>query len=93
MNTPKFDDAAMIIEKFGGIRPMSSKTNIPVTTIQGWKKRGAIPKGRRDEILSFAVQNDIDLTGSLNLKDTPVKPSPKTQKRDAAANELSLIHI
>jgi len=84
-NNMDFDNAALIIEKFGGIRPMANKTNIPVTTIQGWKKRGAIPKGRRDEILAFATQNDIDLTGSLNLKDVPV--APKRAKVDSASNE------
>ena len=28
-------NAPQIIEKFGGIRPMSSKINVAVTTIQG----------------------------------------------------------
>ena len=90
MNKPEFDDAAAIIQKFGGIRPMSSKTNIPVTTIQGWKKRGTIPKTRRDEIMAFATQNDIDLTGSLDLKEdqqTPSMASLSAKKHDSAANE------
>ena len=86
MNQPRFDDAALIIEQFGGIRPMSNKTNIPVTTIQGWKKRGTIPKSRRDEVLAFATQNDIDLTGSLNLTDTPAQETIR-KKEGPAANE------
>jgi len=83
MSQPRFDDAALIIDKFGGIRPMSHKTNIPVTTIQGWKKRGVIPKARRDDILAFASQNDIDLTGSLNLKDVQTD-APATVKAKAS---------
>ena len=54
-------NAVEIIEKFGGIRPMSSKTDIAVTTIQGWKKRGVIPASRKKAILDAAVTHDIDL--------------------------------
>jgi len=55
-------NAEQIIERFGGIRPMASKINVAVTTIQGWKKRGVIPARRRDEILSAADKHDIDLS-------------------------------
>lgn len=55
-----------IVERFGGIRPMATKLNVPVTTVQGWKKRDAIPAIRRDEILSAAAHYDISLKGLLS---------------------------
>lgn len=69
-----------IVERFGGIRPMASKLNVPVTTVQGWKKRDAIPAIRRDEILNAAAHYDIDLKGVLsdsvaNQNDQGRKPS------------------
>lgn len=60
------DNASEIIERFGGIRPMAGKIDVPVTTIQGWKKRDVIPANRRDEILSAARQNDIDLSDLID---------------------------
>lgn len=54
-------NASEIIERFGGIRPMSSKTGIPVTTIQGWKQRNAIPVNRRNELIDAANQHGIML--------------------------------
>ncbi len=55
--------AEQIIEKFGGIRPMAGKMLVPVTTVQGWKKRGVIPANRREDVLRAAELNNIDLTG------------------------------
>lgn len=57
-----FEDAEEVIERFGGIRPMSQKTDVPVTTIQGWKKRNTIPLNRHQEILEAAETNNIDLS-------------------------------
>lgn len=54
-----------IVERFGGIRPMATKLNVPVTTVQGWKKRDAIPAMRRDEILNAAAAYDVDLKGLI----------------------------
>ncbi len=59
-------NAETIIERFGGIRPMATKTNIPVTTIQGWKKRNAIPAARRTEILKAAQDHNIDIADILS---------------------------
>ena len=53
--------ASEIIDRFGGIRPMASKTGIPVTTIQGWKQRDAIPATRREELIAAANQHGIML--------------------------------
>jgi len=56
------ENAAEIIEKFGGIRPMSSKINVAVTTIQGWKKRGVIPAARKSAIIEAAEEHNIDIS-------------------------------
>jgi len=67
-------NAAAIIEKFGGIRPMAAKTGVPVTTVQGWKKRNVIPSNRRDDIARAAASHDIQL-GAL-LGNPPVNQNP-----------------
>ncbi len=64
--------AEKIIERFGGIRPMATKMNVPVTTVQGWKKRNVIPANRRAEVLAAARTHNIDLSG-LNGDDAPVQ--------------------
>ena len=62
MSEPEsLENAREIIERFGGIRPMSTKTDIPVTTIQGWKKRDTIPGSRVDTVLAAASENNINL--------------------------------
>src|SRR5918995_1216106 len=53
--------AERIIEKFGGIRPMAHKLNMPVTTGQGWKKRGAIPSNRHPDLLAAASRHNVTL--------------------------------
>ncbi len=55
------NNAVDVIEKFGGIRPMATKLGIAATTVQGWKKRGVIPKSRVAEIIKVAEQNNIYL--------------------------------
>jgi hypothetical protein len=57
--------AGVIIDRFGGIRPMSAKTGIPVTTIQGWKKRDAIPLARVREIKNAALLHGVDVESLL----------------------------
>ncbi|QJE73212.1 hypothetical protein HHL28_09030 [Aerophototrophica crusticola] len=51
-----------MIERFGGIRPMAAKLGIPVTTVQGWKKRGHIPENRRADILDAAARHTVALS-------------------------------
>lgn len=55
-------NAEEVIERFGGIRPMASKMDVPVTTVQGWKKRNVIPGNRRDQVMEAAASNNIDLS-------------------------------
>lgn len=51
--------ALPVIQRFGGIRPMAQKLGVPVSTVQGWKERGAIPANRREEVLAAAARHDI----------------------------------
>lgn len=62
-------NASVIIERFGGIRPMAAKVGAPVTTVQGWKKRDVIPGSRREDVLKAANENSIDLSDLM--KDAP----------------------
>lgn len=50
-----------IVDRFGGIRPMAAKLDAPVTTVQGWKKRGIIPQTRHADILGAAARTGIAL--------------------------------
>lgn len=74
------ENAADIIEKFGGIRPMSSKINVAVTTVQGWKKRGVIPAARRALVIKSAIEHDIDLSdlveGAPSIEKKAEEPAP-----------------
>lgn len=60
------EPAEAVIERFGGIRPMASKMSVPVTTVQGWKKRNVIPGNRRDDVVRAAARNNIDLRDILD---------------------------
>ncbi len=65
MSDPVPNDAARIIEAFGGIRPMAKKLGLAVTTVQGWKERNAIPIRRLDEIRAAAAREGIDLAAAV----------------------------
>ncbi|MDR3518902.1 MAG: mitofilin family membrane protein [Azospirillaceae bacterium] len=83
--------AERIIERFGGIRPMATKLGVPVTTVQGWKKRGAIPANRHGELLRAANRHHITLTqqeldAALPVEDklAPEVGAPAAVSDDAA---------
>ena len=72
-----------IIDAFGGIRPMAAKLDMPVTTVQGWKKRGAIPAARHPDIVAAAARETIAIDpeeleqtdpGGLNSRLEPRAP-------------------
>lgn len=72
------DNAEEVIERFGGIRPMATKMDVPVTTVQGWKKRNVIPGNRRGDVMNAAARNNIDVSDLLgaapaNGNDRPVE--------------------
>ena len=54
----------LLIQRFGGIRPMANKLEVPFTTVQGWKKRGAIPAARVDALRAAARRHGIKLEDS-----------------------------
>lgn len=64
------DNAVLVIKRFGGIRPMATKMDIPVTTVQGWKKRNTIPANRRDDVLVAAAKHGVDLDGLIRQDDS-----------------------
>ncbi|NYZ14666.1 hypothetical protein HL658_19125 [Azospirillum sp. RWY-5-1] len=74
--TPGGTAVERIIERFGGIRPMAHKLDIPVTTVQGWKKRGAIPLNRHPDLRSAAVRHGIALDESELDAATPSEERP-----------------
>lgn len=57
--------AEAVIAAFGGIRPMAHKLGVPVTTVQGWKKRGSIPENRHAEIKAAAGKEGVALDDAL----------------------------
>jgi len=72
-----------IVEAFGGIRPMAAKLDTPVTTVQGWKKRGVIPAARHDDILVAATRETIAVDPEELEQTDPggaaSKPEPRQQ--------------
>jgi len=75
-----------IIERFGGIRPMAGKLDMPVTTVQGWKKRGIIPQSRHADILSVAVREAIAVTAAeLAEADPGTARSPEARTADGGS--------
>ncbi len=53
--------AVSVIGRFGGIRPMAQKLGIAVSTVQGWRERGVIPKARHGQIRAAAAAGGIAL--------------------------------
>ncbi len=80
-------DAEKVIERFGGIRPMASKMAVPVTTVQGWKKRNVIPGTRLDDLLKAAKSHDVEIEDLVqraeiaNENEKKEPKSPQTQTR------------
>jgi hypothetical protein len=72
-------DAIRIIELFGGIRPMATKIDVAVTTVQGWKNRGAIPESRRAAIEAAAIEHGVDLMGNAPDETSAVADAGKPQ--------------
>lgn len=82
---PAWSEAERIIAAFGGIRPMAKTLGIAVTTVQGWKERGAIPLKRMGEIRDAAQRAGIDL-------DAHVAPDafPQAERAETAARAEEL---
>lgn len=76
--------ADLIIERFGGIRPMASKMNIPVTTVQGWKKRNAIPVARLEDVKRAAADNALDISDILEQRFISTSPESEALSENIA---------
>ena len=83
-------DTEAIIKAFGGIRPMASKLDVPVSTVQGWKQRGAFPKSRESDILNASKKLGIDLR---SVERSPEKPDEliKDQSNESGGKKSSYI--
>ena len=68
-STPQFPGAAAAIAAFGGIRPMAARLDVPVSTVQGWKQRDAIPENRVAQIRAAAAADGIDLSAAAAAGD------------------------
>lgn len=62
---PALHPAQAVIQVFGGIRPMAHKLGIAVSTVQGWKERGTIPRSRHGEIQAAAASAGLALDPAL----------------------------
>ena len=62
-HTDGLKNVETLINRFGGMRPMARKIDVPVSTIQGWKKRDFIPADRVGEVLKAARTNHVSLEG------------------------------
>ncbi|NYZ15329.1 hypothetical protein HL658_22555 [Azospirillum sp. RWY-5-1] len=91
-----------LIERFGGIRPMAEKVGVPVSTVQGWKKRAAIPGARQAELRAAAEKHGIafadgELDGVFRMEEpavaeaaaaaTAAEPAPESAPEPAPAVE------
>lgn len=50
-----------VVAAFGGIRPMAHKLDVPVSTVQGWKQRNAIPENRIGDVVAAATAHNVDV--------------------------------
>ena len=83
-----------IVERFGGIRPMAHKLDTPVTTVQGWKKRGAIPLARHADLRTAAAKHrikldDADLDAATPSEDRPTDASAASVITPAATTVVA----
>ncbi|WP_193366879.1 COG4223 family protein [Pelagibius marinus] len=68
--------ALVIIEAFGGIRPMAKHLGLAVSTVQGWKERSAIPANRHDQIRAAAQKNSINIDPAVLRASAPSDGAP-----------------
>lgn len=92
MSDEPLQHARQIIERFGGIRPMATKLDAPVTTVQGWKKRDIIPGARREEVLKAANKHNITLEDILSQKEAPTEASNDDNTTIASNQEGTSAH-
>lgn len=104
-HTDGIKNVEKLINRFGGMRPMSRKIDVTVSTIQGWKKRDFIPADRLDNIVRAArthgislkgfdisnAQDDTESTSATTTQSAPERPSssPLRPKMDETPRKAS----
>ncbi|MDI1228301.1 MAG: uroporphyrinogen-III synthase [bacterium] len=87
--------ADVVIDAFGGIRPLATKLDITPSTVQGWKERGTVPEARIDAVVKAAKENGIDParlwakegTSDMSDSDKTQKPAQKPSEALQAQRE------
>ena len=90
--------AQRLIARFGGIRPMASKLGVAVSTVQGWRERGAIPARHHERVRGAAKTHGIeidpaDLAGaprSAVPTPSPLRPAKPSAPEPQAEIEVKL---
>lgn len=85
-----------LIERFGGLRPMADKLGVPVSTVQGWKKRGAVPANRQSEIRAAMLRlnlgdPDADLDRVFRIEDAA--PAAESAPVPAVAVPVAAVSV
>lgn len=96
-----------LIEKFGGLRPMAKALNVPVPTVQGWKKRGRVPAEHHAALqshaalqgwsadLAFLLLGDTKTTTHTqkSIQEGIQQPQPTTAPRVAATQPVNPAYV
>ncbi len=86
-------DAALVIQKFGGIRPAASLLGVAASTVQGWKERGVIPQNREQAILDIAARHNIDLAGPRVAGKTTASTAATSPKKNDSPNDADPLKV
>lgn len=90
--TDGLKDVETLINRFGGMRPMARKMDIPVSTIQGWKNRDLIPSDRVSEVVKAAKANQVSMQGyDLSGANENVKANSQSPKHETHAETPSAV--
>jgi hypothetical protein len=79
-----------VIARFGGIRPMAATLAVAVSTVQGWRERGAIPLRHHDRVMEAARAAGMEIgpadLGAVAWVPAATKPAKtRTAKPEPAA--------
>ena len=84
--------AQAVIQVFGGIRPMAHKLGIAVSTVQGWKERGTIPRSRHPEIQAAAASAGVTLDPQLLAAESAAPETASELGGPALAGPEAALH-
>jgi len=54
-----------VISAFGGVAAFAEKLGVSATTVQAWKRRGAIPPSRHDDIIGLAGREGMEFDAAI----------------------------